>query len=502
METLLLDGESLTCRALAAAAATARPAVGLDGPARERLAAARAVVTRALASGEAVYGLNTGLGARATQRLSAEELAAFSLQTLRGRALSLGAPLPAEVVRAAMIVRLNTLGRGAAGCDPAVAAFLETCLARGLTPLVREGGSIGASDLLLGATLGLALVGEGELVDSTGRVGPAAEVLRAAGLAPLALGPRDGLALANHSSFSGALAALFVARAETALTAVQQAAALSMEGFRANLSPLDPAALALRPQPGQAQAAEGLRRLLAGGGLEAPGAARRLQDPLSFRTLPQTHGAGFAALETARAAAEAEINGASDNPAVLLGEGRVVSNGAFQTPWLTLAAETLSRALAQVAVLLVARCSKLLAERFTGLPLFLARPGADSNGFAPVMKLAEALLAEVLLAAQPVAIWPSVNADGVEDALTNAPLAARQGLRLLAAFERLVAIEAVIAAQAVELRGCATTLSPALGEVLARVRRHSPALAEDRPLAAEIEALSAAIRGGALAAPA
>jgi histidine ammonia-lyase len=500
MESLLLDGEGLTCRSLADAAARVRPAIGLSAAAQRRLAAARAVVTRALESGEAVYGLTTGLGARATERLSTAELAAFSLQTLRGRALSLGEPLPPEVVRAAMIVRLNTLGRGAAGCDPAVAAFLEACLARGLTPVVRAGGSIGASDLLLGATLGLALVGEGALRDAEGRIGPGREILAAAGLAPLALGPRDGLALANHSSFSAALAALFVARAETALESVQSTAALAMEAFRANLSPLDPAALALRPQPGQERAAAGLRTRLAGSALAAPGAARRLQDPLSFRTLPQTHGAGFAALEVARAAAEAEINGASDNPAVLLEEGRVVSNGAFQTPWLTLASETLSRALAQIAVLLVARCSKLLAERFTGLPLFLARPGADSNGFAPVMKLAEALLAEVLQAAQPVAVWPSVNADGVEDALTNAPLAARQGLRLLEAFERLVALEAAIAAQAVELRGCADTLAPALRPVLAAVRRRVAPLAEDRPLAGEIEALAGDLRAGAFVA--
>ncbi|SME94824.1 histidine ammonia-lyase [Tistlia consotensis] len=497
MEALELDGEGLTCRALAEAAAAVRPEVRLGDSARARLVAARAVVTRALESGEAVYGLTTGLGARATERLSEAELSAFSLQTLRGRALSLGRPLPAAVVRAAMIVRLNGLGRGAAGCDPAVADFLVACLARGLTPLVRESGSIGASDLLLGATMGLALAGEGELVDAEGRVGPSTALLRAAGLAPLPLGPRDGLALANHSSFSGALAALLAARAATALAAVQRSAALSMEGFRANLSPLDPAALALRPQPGQDEAAAELRELLAGSGLEAPGAARRLQDPLSFRTLPQTHGAAHAALAAARAAAEAEINGASDNPAVLLEDDRVVSNGAFQTPWLTLAVETLNRALAQVAVLLVGRCAKLLAERFTGLPLFLARPGADSNGFAPVMKLAEALLGEVQQAAQPVAVWPSVNAEGVEDSLTNAPLAARCGLGLLDAFERLVAIEALVAAQAVELRGLAGALTPPMAAVLAAVRRRSPPLAEDRPLAAEIEALAGDLRAGA-----
>ncbi len=501
--SLTLDGESLTCRGLAEAAARPAPAVALAPAARRRLTAARGVVTDALAAGEAVYGLTTGLGARATQRLSEAELAAFSWQTLRGRALSLGAPLPAEQVRAAMIVRLNTLGRGGAGCDPAVADHLAACLAAGLTPLVRESGSIGASDLLLGATLGLALVGEGEMADAAGRVGPSAEVLRAAGLEPLAPGPRDGLALANHSSFSGALAALYAVRAETALEAVQRTAALSMEGFRANLSPLDPAGLALRPQAGQAEAAAGLRALLAGSGLEAPGAARRLQDPLSFRTLPQTHGAGFAALAVAAAAAQDEINGASDNPAVLLdesgsGSGRVVSTGAFQTPWLTVALEGLSRALAQVAQLLVARLAKLLAERFTGLPLFLARPGADSNGFAPLMKLAEALLAELLQAAQPVPLWPSVNAEGVEDALTNAPLAARQGLRLLEAFERLLAIEALVAAQAVELRGCADSLSPALAPLLPGIRRHAAPLAEDRPLAAEVEALAAAFREGAL----
>src|SRR5690554_2382003 len=181
-KALRLDGETLTCHVLAEAAGQPRLRVEIAEKARRRLTEARAVVNRALESGEAVYGLTTGLGARATERLSNEALAAFSLQTLRGRALTMGAPLAPEIVRAAMIVRLNGLTRGAAGCSPAVADFLAACLEAGLSPVVRETGSIGASDLLLGASLGLALVGEGELEDADGRRGPGRELLRAAGL--------------------------------------------------------------------------------------------------------------------------------------------------------------------------------------------------------------------------------------------------------------------------------------------------------------------------------
>lgn len=497
---LLLTGRDLDPTGLARAA---RPGgrVQLAAAGLERMAASRAVIQRAIAERRPMYGVTTGLGARVTEALDERALADFSRQTLRGRAQALGRPLAAQQVRAAMIVRANTLLLGASGADPGLARFLADCVNREVTPLVGELGSIGTSDLLLAATLGLALAGEGEMTDAAGRVGPAEAVLRAAGLAPLRLGPRDGLALCGHDAVSTALAALGLVEAELALRACQSAAALSCEGFRANLSPLREEALAFRQQPGEAAMAAELRRLLAGSRLFTPGEARRLQDPLSFRTLVQVHGALRAALDFAHPVLKAELNGASDNPVVLAGSGEVISAGNFHNPHLTLAAELPARALVFAASLQVARLARLTAARFTDLPPFLALPRADSAGFAPLLKLAESLLARLQAEATPAPVWPSISADGVEDALTQAQEAGRKLLLAAAAGRQLAALELAAAAQAVELRGLADRLPPRLATLHARIRRLCRPLGEDRPLAAELSALAEALDAGLLEEP-
>jgi histidine ammonia-lyase len=293
---LALTGHDLTPETVAQVARRDR-AVALAPAALERMAAARAVVERHLEQDRPVYGLTTGLGARVTHRLPREVLSEFSRLTILGRSNAVGPRLPRDVVRALMLVRLNGLLAGGAGAAPAVAEAIAALLARGLTPVMPSIGSIGAGDLCVLAHLGLALIGEGE-IEVEGRARPAAEALADAGLAPLTLGPKDGLGAAYETA--------------------QIAAALSMEGFRANLSPLDPRAAAARPAPGQAEAAAGLRRLLAGGALTEAGAARRLQDPISLRCVSQVHGSLKAALAFAGQALGPELNGAADNPLVLI----------------------------------------------------------------------------------------------------------------------------------------------------------------------------------------
>lgn len=497
VEALLLTGRDLSPEALAQAA---RPGgrVALSSEGLERMTAARAVIMAAIANRVPMYGVTTGLGTRVSETLDESALAAFSQQTLRGRAQAIGNALPVAVVRGAMLIRANTLLLGAAGAAPGVAQFLADCLNRGLTPLVPEIGSIGTSDLLPAAVLGSALVGEGTLLSADGVARPATEALREAGMAPLALGPRDGLALCGHDGLSAAMAALGVAEARLFLGACQAAAALSCEGFRANLTPLRPEALAFRAQPGEAVAAGELRWLLEGGRLARPGQARRLQDPLSFRTLAQVHGAVHAALDFADGVVRAEINGASDNPVVLPASGEVISSGNFHNPHLTLAGELLARALSFAATLQAARIAKLLSARFTDLPAYLARPGADSNGFAPLLKLAESLLARIQVEAAPVPLWPSLSADGIEDALTNAQEAGRRLRLVTAACRQLTSLELMVAAQAVELRALGGDLAPRLQRLLAFVRTLVAPLREDRPLGAELTTLAEAIADGRL----
>ena len=489
---LRLTGQTLTIDELVAAA---RPGgrIFLDEQALERMGRSREVIEAAIRGRVPIYGVTTGLGTRVNETLNEAELAAFSLQTLRGRAQAIGDPLPPELVRGAMIIRTNTLLVGAAGATPDLARFLARCVNAGVTPLVGAIGSIGTSDLLLGAVLGCALAGEGRMQDHAGKALPAAVALEAAGLAPLALAPRDGLALCGHDGFSTAAAAFALNRSWTALRSLQAATALSLEAFRANLTPLRADALAVRKQPGEEAVASELRRLLCGSELERPGAARRLQDPLSLRNVVQVHAALLAALHGSTRLVEMEMNGATDNPAVLPENHEVVSTGNYHNPQLTLAVEQVARAMVFTAALQTARIAKLLASRFTDLPMYLAKPGADSNGFAPHLKLAESLLARIQSAAVPVPIWPSLCADGVEDALTNALQA---GEKLLAASEdccRLIALELAVATQAVELRAVGERLAPPLVPLIAVVRRHVAPLSEDRPLGDELSTLAHAI---------
>ena len=485
---LILTGNGLTPAAVADVARRDRK-IEIDPGALARMANARAVVERHLEDGRPVYGLNTGLGANVIHDVPTEALAEFSRLTLRGRSHSIGPPMPAEAVRAIMAVRLNNFLTGASGASPAVAAQFASLLNAGLHPVMPSIGSIGASDLCLLAHLGLALIGEGKM-DVNGARLPAHEALKRAGLEPVELGPKDGLAICNSSSGSAGLAALALHDAELAFELANIAAALSMEGFRANLSPLDPRIAPLRPQPGQDEAARALRELLAGGSLTEPGAARRLQDPISLRCVAQVHGALKAALDFAGPALMAELNGESTNPAVLLDDGEILSGGNFHAPLLALSLDTLARALAQVATLSASRLSRLLVAHLSGLPAHLAKHGPSRSGYAPLMKPAEALLAEIDHFAMPVRGGLSLNTGGVEDHMTHAPQAARKVAEILWRFRLVLAIELMVAAQAIDLRQI-ERLGEGTARAHAAVREAVPPLDDDRPHGSEIEHLEA-----------
>jgi histidine ammonia-lyase len=471
--------------------------VTVDPAARERMGAAAAVVQRAADAGTPVYGLTTGLGPRVVQRVDGAEAAEFSLRTLRGRATAVGEPLAAELSRAAMAVRCNGLCAGGSGAGVAIADGLAALLNASVHPCIPATGSVGASDLCMLAHVGLTLIGEGD-AELDGERMPADRALQRAGLAPVALGPKDGLAICSSSAVSVGVAALALLDAEACLRAVQVGAALSMEGFRANLSPLDPRVVAARPAPGQEWAATGLRALLQGGSLTEPGAARRLQDPLSFRCASQIHGSLRVALDLLAAAVAAELDGAADNPLVLAEDDEIVSTGNFHVPALALALDATAIALAQVAATITERQARLKAERLSGLPDALTTHGLTSSGLAPLTKTAQALTVEIRHLASPLAILPTIGADGVEDDSTGA---AHGALRVRSQLERmwlLVAIELLVAAQAVDLAAPAR-LGGGTGVAYAVVREWVAPLGEDRPIGRDVERLAArALVGGEL----
>ncbi|MEM7508633.1 MAG: aromatic amino acid lyase [Pseudomonadota bacterium] len=467
-------------------------ALAPDGLARMR--AGEAVMRDAVAEDRPIYGVTTGLGPRAVDRLGEAARGDFPAATVLGRAHALGPALPVAAVRAAMAIRVHTLLSGAVGVRPALAEHIAACLNEGLIPVIGESASIGAADLLWGGSLGAGLIGSGEMDTPWGRL-PAADAFDRAGIAPWQPFGREGLALASHSSVTAALAALGFAGLQTLLEAGQTAAALMLEGFRGNLSPLDPDLLALSPKPGQGRAAAGLMRRLDGSELHQKRAARRLQDPLSLRNIVQVQGAGFAALEFLEAAVMGEINGLSDNPVVLVERGEVLSGGSYLSPQVAIALGAVNQAAVHLAAQQVARMGKMLANRFSDLPQGLTDAGIGGAGFGAMMKAPEALAAEIAHLAQPAPVYPSPSADALEDTVTHAAIPAKALHEIVQRLSLITAMELMVSTQAVELRGVA--IAPALDPAMAMVREISPRLEVDRSLSAEIETLAARLRAGA-----
>ncbi len=497
---VVLDGATLTPCALRRIAAGA--SVSLDSGSAERMAAGRRIVDRYLAESIPAYGLTTGLGMRADQMLTPEEAAEFSYRMVRGRAQAVGPLLTPEQVRAVMAVRLNTMLNGAAGASAEIAPALLAALNNGFIAAMPRIGSIGTGDLVAMAALAHALIGEGEAIVDGVRVA-ALEGLEAALLSPLRLLPKDGTVLCNNTAFSTALAALASEAARRTLVSMQIAGALSLEGFVGNLSPFSAASLRARPQPGQVEAGDQLRRLLGDGPLGRSGAARRLQDPLSFRCLAQVHGAAFAALADLDEELHVDLNSSPDNPVVIIEESVCVSTGNFHLPRLTQTIDGLARAMAWCATDSVSRVQRLMHQPHSGLPPLLSSDRPDTAGFGPLLKPMEALRAEIVHLSTPVPVLSSHNADGVEDSATFPALAASKLADLVGKLDLLVAFELVAACQAIDLGSgghgdAAPAIAPTLRPVHTAVRERCRFIDEDRPIGREIEAFAALVSSGRL----
>jgi histidine ammonia-lyase len=493
--SIILDGQTLDPHKLSHIAAGASVKLCTDGLAR--MAQTRRVIDDAVVNRTPVYGVTTGLGPRVVDAMPDESLQQFSLNTIRGRAHGVGEALPRTQVRAGMAVRANTLLIGAAGVRPELAEHIVNCMNADLVPLIPQTGTIGVADLTWGGALGLSLIGEGHMIDTDGQRIDSLAAMTAAGIEPWQPGPREGLALVSHSTITAGAAALGWAQIRGCLEAAQTTAALSMEAFRSNLSPLDERVLSLRPQPGQQAAARGLRDRLRGSMLFNEGTARRLQDPLSLRNVAQVHGALLAALDYACDALHGELNGASDNPAVVPEARLILSHGGYLPPHLCIALVALTQATIHLAALQVSRIGKLMFERFTGLSNGLTQAGAEGAGLGPLIKPAEALYAEITQLAAPPPIYPGISADGLEDVQTHTAIPTKSLFPIATRLRQLAAIEAIVAAQALELRGLQTQLPQHLQPVYDTIRAQCPTVHQDRPLGGDIDALANCINNGA-----
>ncbi|MEP7455472.1 histidine ammonia-lyase [Phyllobacterium sp. SB3] len=450
----------------------------------ERLAKARAVLDKVAASGQHIYGLNTGLGANLKTSVSSD-ITGFQQQLVRGRGMGVGASLSRELTRAVMAARLSMLTVGGSGISPVVFTDLLSLLNKQVHPVMPSIGSIGAGDLVLLSALAQSLIGEGN-AEYQGVIYPAAQALKLAELAPSQLGPKDGLSLLNASAVSVGQGALAVVDALALFDFQRQAAALSFEGLGGNPLILTPALQRARPASGQIEEAEKLAALLDGSALHKAKSA--IQDPLSLRCIPSIHGALATALEAAKHAIEIELNAAADNPLVIIEEERVLSTGNFHTPALALAFETLGLAIAQAAAASAARFIQLTGSSRNGLPKYLTPVGSASAGFIPLQKTVVALLAAIRHKANPVMLDFLPVSEGVEDHATQSPLAVSKCADMIDLWRQLVACELLAAAQAVDLKPqhiCGSGTS----QIHHFVRDLSAQLVEDRALSDDLSKL-------------
>jgi histidine ammonia-lyase len=471
--TVVLTGNDLTLEQLVRVARGGET-VELSREAVARMEAARAVVERVLAQDVPVYGLTTGVGARKRVRVRADDAEAFNRRLILNHRVGQGDFASDEIVRATLLRLANGFAKGTSGVRPELAELTVRALNEGRLPRVRTLGSTGQSDLPQMADLAHGL------------------------LDGFALAAKEGLALINNNAFSSASAALAVADCTRLLDAVDVAGALDLEAFAANLSILHPAVAAARPYDGLRATLSRLTDLLAGSYLWTDGAARNLQDPLTFRGLPNVHGAARDAVAFVLRQLDVELNAAQDNPLVVVEEERLVSVANFEVLPLAAALDLLRIALAPVLTSADERLLKLLQAPFSGLPEGLAvRDGLAEDSLTQFGHAAQALTAEARLLAQPVSfeLASSTHPEGIEDRTTMAPLAARRLAQMVELGERLVSIELVVAAQGIDLRN-----RPPLGAGTARayelVREQVPFTGMGDALPQDLEPVRELIRSG------
>jgi histidine ammonia-lyase len=486
MSTVTITDEPMSIGEVLDVASGAPVELGTD--ARRTIEASRGVLDRALAADEPVYGVNRGVGHGKDTRVPIEEMRRAQVRILETHAGGTGPPLPAALVRAAMVVRLNGIARGGSAASPRVAEVLAEMLNAGVEPVVPSGGSVGAGDLGQLATIGRVMIGNGR-ARYGGEVMPASEALARAGIEPLQVEPKDGLTIASSNAVSIGHGAMVVARAERAAGRADVVAATSLEAVRGNPSVAHAAVAAAKPFPGQAASCRAFLRALDGSELLRPGAPRSVQDPLSFRVVPQVHGAFREVEAYARRAVEVELNGRADNPLVSLEDGEIVHNGNFHPLVMAVAFDQLRVAAAHVGQLSERRASHLWDAFFEAMATKGPPPAGWGTPELHGLSLrypAAALYAELKGLAAPATLdVPSLDI-GVEDHATNAPLSVRRSQEAIGLLEQILAIEVLLASDVLGVTDPAPSLGAGTTAALRDAREAIEALRDERS-PAEVE---------------
>jgi len=480
--TISLNGSDLTVTQVVAVARHGET-VALAPEAVAAMHRSRAVVRDVLAAGEPVYGLTTGVGERKAYLLDPAERQRFNHRLVLNHRIAQGDAAPADVVRGAMLCLANSYAKGVTGVRPELAEMILTLLNEGFAPPVRRLGSVGEGDLGPMADLAYGLITR----------------------SGFEVAENEGLALVSSNAFTTAWACMATVDAEALLSVFDVAGALDLEAFGANVNCLHPVIEQTRPFPGLAATLHQVRLLLAGSYLWQPGAARFLQDPLTFRCIPQIHGAARDALAYTKTILQLELNSSQSNPVVVVSEGRIVSVGNFDMGPLAAALDFLRIALAPVVTSANERAVKLLQAPYSGLAAGLAAlAGSPDDALAELATSGQAITVEARTLAHPVSyeLVSSVKGEGIEDRATMAPLSARRLADMVQLCARVAAIEFVVAAQAIDLRALGPNgggqLGLGTGRAYRMIRELVPFTQADGTLPADLEPLVELVTGGIL----
>jgi histidine ammonia-lyase len=500
--TCVLDGRSLTVADVVRVARDPSSRVQVEAAARAKLVDSRRLIEAAIASGQTIYGINTGFGKLANVRVAPDRLTELQANLIRSHAAGVGAPLPAPVVRAVMLLRANVLLRPTSGVRPELVEALVALLNAGIVPVVPEQGSVGASgDLAPLSHIALALMGEGAVLGGSSAV-PARQALEAAGLKPFVLAPKEGLAFINGTQAQTALLALLVHDARVLWRTAVGAAAMSLEALRGTPAPLDPRIHAARPHPGQTETAALMRALLVESEIRESHRENdpRVQDAYSLRCAPQVLGAVADAIRFAEETVAVELNASTDNPLVFE-NGDVISGGNFHGQPVAQALDVLAMTLTTLQAIAERRVERLVNPDLSqGLPAFLTDDPGLSSGYMMVQITAASLVAESRAIAMPASIGSIPTDANQEDFVPMGMASAWKAQRILANAQRVVAAELLCAAQGLEFL---KPLAPGrgVGDLYRRLRALEPPvprLEADRSPAPDLERLASAVAQGEL----
>ncbi len=509
MNTVIVDGEHLTIENVVRVAHAAPGDIRLElaPEARRKVDRARAAVEDFVARGQVVYGITTGFGAFKDRIIPRDALRQLQRNIVMSHAVGMGDPLPTAVVRAMMLIRANALAKGHSGIRAEVLALLLTMLERGVHPIIPEQGSLGASgDLAPLAHVALVMIGLGEAEHGGERL-PGAEALRRAGLQPVELVEKEGLALTNGTALMAALGALHVIGAENAAKAADIAGALSLEALHGTLDAFDARIHAARPHPRQIEAAAHLRRVLAGSTFVRGHDPLNVQDAYTLRCMPQVHGACRDAILYARWVTDIELNSATDNPLIFFDEEGApvcLSGGNFHGEPLAIAMDYLSLALTELGNMAERRLTRLTdeASNQATLPAFLIKHGGLNSGFMLTQYTAAALASENKSLVHPASADTIPTSANTEDHVSNGPIAARKAGIILRNLEKILAIELLAGAQGIDFRrevlGPGARLGRGTAVAYRLVRERVPFLEHDAVMYPYMEALRELVASGKL----